>query len=75
MAKWIKRPQNYNQLFFDFLVILLMLETTYSFLPFSLRFRKKSYRKKGKVYSSEDVTRPAHISYLEVQILSKRISC
>ena len=76
MAKWIKRPQNYNQLLFDFLVILLMSETTYSFLAFSLRFREKnSYGKKGKVYSSEDVTRPAHISYLEVKIVSKRISC
>jgi len=53
-----------------------MSETTYSFLAFSLRFREKnSYGKKGKVYSSEDVTRPAHISYLEVKIVSKRISC
>lgn len=48
MAKWIKRPQNYNQLLFDFLVILLMLETTYSFLAFSLRFRKQLWEKREK---------------------------
>lgn len=76
MATWIKRPQNYNQLLLDFLVILTDVGNNLQLPSILLKIYETScYGKKGKVYFSEDVTRPARISYSEVQTVSKRISC